>query len=257
VIGGLRGAAASKNGLVVLSAVERTYQGIPPVHALRSANLSIGREDYVSLSGRSGSGKSTLLNLIGLLDKPTAGSIMFNGIDTSVITDRQASVLRSKNIGFVFQSFNLLPNRTASENIALALLYQKVPKSSRMILAQRALDRVGVLDRAGAFPGQLSGGEKQRVAIARAVAGQPALLLCDEPTGNLDTSTTRNVLDLLDSLHEEGIAVVIVTHDFEVAERARRHFVMTDGVISEQPLMTRHEPQDHDGSNSCAQGRPQ
>jgi len=227
--------------LLMLSGAGRTYDGVPPVRAVRSASLSIDSGDYVSLMGRSGSGKSTLLNLMGLLDWPTAGSVFFTGIDTRKMSDRQASALRSRCIGFVFQTFNLLPHRTAADNVALTLLYRRVPRASRMFLAHRALDRVGLLDRADALPSQLSGGEQQRVAIARAVAGHPALLLCDEPTGNLDVPTAQAVLRLLESLHDDGIAVIIVTHDPQVAARARRHLVMSDGAIWEEPSSVTRE----------------
>ena len=230
------GADAPGRTVLVLSGVERTYDGVPPVRAVRSASLIISSGDYVSLMGRSGSGKSTLLNLMGLLDRPTAGTVIFTGTDIATLSDSQASALRGRNIGFVFQDFNLLPRRTAAENVALALLYQQVPVPARMPSARHALGRVGLADRADAIPGRLSGGEKQRVAIARAVAGQPSLLLCDEPTGNLDVPTAQAVLALLESLNDDGIALVIVTHDPLVATRARRHLTMTDGVIREITL---------------------
>jgi putative ABC transport system ATP-binding protein len=221
--------------LLELHGVERTYEGSPPVRAVKATSLRIGQGDHVSLMGQSGSGKSTLLNLMGLLDRPTAGSVAFAGTDTRHIPDRDLSRLRASGIGFVFQTFNLIPHRTAVENVALALMYQQIPVSERKILALQALDRVGILHRAHALPGQLSGGEKQRVALARAVAGRPGLVLCDEPTGNLDQANSAAVLDLLDSLNADGIAVVIVTHDTGVAARALRHLVMADGVIREQP----------------------
>jgi len=231
--------------LLVLDRAERTYGGASPVHALRPTTLSVGAGDYVSLMGRSGSGKSTLLNLMGLLDRPTAGSVAFTGTDTRDIPDRQMSALRASHVGFVFQNYNLIPHRSAMENVALGLAYQRVPRSKRIPLALQALDRVGIMHRAAALPGQLSGGERQRVAIARAVAGRPALLLCDEPTGNLDIANSRAVLELLDSLHGDGIAVVIVTHDPGVAARARRHLVMADGVITDEATRrTEREPTD-------------
>jgi putative ABC transport system ATP-binding protein len=230
---GTGGAEAQE--LLELRGVERTYEGSPPVRAVKAASLRIGHGDHVSLMGRSGSGKSTLLNLMGLLDRPTAGAVAFTGTDTRHIPDRELSRLRASGIGFVFQGFNLIPHRTAAENVALALLYQQVPVSGRKTLALLALDRVGMVHRAHALPGQLSGGERQRVAIARAVAGRPGLVLCDEPTGNLDEANSAAVLDLLDSLNADGIAVVVVTHDTGVAARARRHLVMADGVVREQP----------------------
>jgi putative ABC transport system ATP-binding protein len=227
--------------LLELREAERTYNGSPPVRAVKPASLRVRPGDYVSLMGRSGSGKSTLLNLMGLLDRPTAGSVVFAGTDTRQLPDRDLSRLRSDGIGFVFQSFNLIPHRTAADNVALGLLYQKIPFAARRGLAEQALDRVGIAHRAHALPGQLSGGEKQRTAIARAVAGRPGLLLCDEPTGNLDEENSQAVLDLLDSLHEDGIAVIVVTHDPHVAARASRHIVMADGVIREEFSQAGHE----------------
>jgi putative ABC transport system ATP-binding protein len=245
-------AAVPRPGLLFLDRAERTYGGAPPVRALRPATLAVFAGDYVSLMGRSGSGKSTLLNLMGLLDRPTAGSVAFTGTDTRNIPDRQMSALRAGSIGFVFQTFNLIPHRTAAENVALGLAYQRVPRSERIPLALQALDRVGILHRAGALPGQLSGGEKQRVAIARAVAGRPALLLCDEPTGNLDTASASTVLGLLDSLNGDGIAVVIVTHDSGVAARARRHLAIADGVITEKPpARDGRQRGEDDGAHRC------
>lgn len=229
--------------LLSLSAAARSYPGSPPVAALRPTDLRIGHQDYLSLMGRSGSGKSTLLNIMGLLDRPSAGSVTFAGTDTARMPDRQVANLRAQHIGFVFQSFNLLPQRTATENVALGLLYQRIPRSRREQIARAALDRIGLSHRAAAVPGQLSGGEKQRVAIARAVAGRPALLLCDEPTGNLDAASAATVLDVLDGLHDEGIAVVIVTHDRDVAARADRHLVMIDGTISDtERAQPRYQP---------------
>jgi putative ABC transport system ATP-binding protein len=219
--------------LLTLVNAERTYEGPPPVIALRPTTLRIDAGDSVSLMGRSGSGKSTLLNLMGLLDKPTSGTVIFDGADTSSLPDRRISALRAGNIGFVFQNFSLIPQRTATENVALGLLYQRVLRSERGRLALQALERVGLRQRSEALPGQLSGGERQRVAIARAIARRPALLLCDEPTGNLDAANSAAVLDLLDSLCADGIAVVVVTHDSGVAARSRRHLVMADGQVNE------------------------
>ncbi|HET9894334.1 MAG TPA: ABC transporter ATP-binding protein [Streptosporangiaceae bacterium] len=204
--------------------------------------MRVDAGDYVSLMGRSGSGKSTLLNLIGLLDKPTAGSVIFAGHDTRHLSDRAMSRLRARAIGFVFQAFNLLPHRSAEENVVLALLYQRVSSQSRIHMARNALERVGMLDRAHAFPAQLSGGEKQRVAIARAVAGRPTLVLCDEPTGNLDVPTARVVLDLLGSLRDDGLAVITVTHDPQVASRAGRHLIMDDGQVREIQAQPQFRP---------------
>jgi putative ABC transport system ATP-binding protein len=219
--------------LVELHEVERVYAGSPPVHAVRRTTLRIDAGDYVSLMGRSGSGKSTLLNLIGLLDKPTAGEVRYSGSDTAQLPDHKIAALRGRYIGFVFQGFNLLAQRTAVENAGLSLIYQGVPLRARNQLAEEALSRVGLAHRAQAFPNQLSGGEQQRVAIARALAGRPDVLLCDEPTGNLDVGSAGVVLDLLDGLNEAGLAIVLVTHDPTVAARACRHLSMADGIASE------------------------
>lgn len=220
--------------LLVLSDVDRTFLGSPPVRAVRSANVSVYAGDYLSIMGRSGSGKSTLLNLMGLLDGLTSGSINFAGSDVGDMSDRQRSELRSKHIGFVFQTFQLLPHRSATENVALGLLYQRTSRQLRRPAALEALTRVGLRHRAEAFPKQLSGGEQQRVAIARAIAGRPDLLLCDEPTGNLDVPSGEVILDLLDSLNSDGITVIVVTHDPDAAIRTRRHLVMTDGFVREK-----------------------
>lgn len=240
--------------LLALVNVERTYKGPPPVIALRPTTVRIDPGDSVSLMGRSGSGKSTLLNLMGLLDKPTSGTVMFAGADTNGLPDRRISALRGRNIGFVFQSFNLIPHRTAAENVALGLLYQGVPQLERGRLALQALDRVGLRHRSVALPSQLSGGERQRVAIARAIAGRPALLLCDEPTGNLDAANSTIVLNLLDSLRADGIAIVVVTHDRDVAARSLRHLVMVDGHVSEEPPHAWQTASWPDGIDSCDSG---
>lgn len=237
--------AGPATALLALVDVERTYKGPPPVTALLPTNLSIQAGDSVSLMGRSGSGKSTLLNLMGLLDQPTSGTVRFAGLDTSSLSDRKISAVRANSIGFVFQSFNLIPQRTATENVILGLIYQGVPHSERGSLALQALDRVNMRHRSSALPAHLSGGERQRVAIARAIAGRPALLLCDEPTGNLDAANSAAVLDLLDSLRADGITVVVVTHDIDVAARSHRHLVMTDGRVREEPARMATAP---DGS---------
>jgi putative ABC transport system ATP-binding protein len=216
-----------------LAGAERRYPGAPPVQAVRPTDLCIFPGDYVSLMGRSGSGKSTLLNLMGLLDRPSAGQVLFRGTDTAVLPDHRIAALRGHYIGFVFQSFNLLRYRTAAENTGLGLTYQGIPPRDRDRPAQEALARVGLAHRAGALPRQLSGGEQQRVAIARALAGGPSLLLCDEPTGNLDAESAGVVLDLLERLPAGGLALVIVTHDPGVAQRASRHLAMADGVVTE------------------------
>jgi putative ABC transport system ATP-binding protein len=219
--------------VIALHGVGRTYPGPPPVCALRPADLIVERGEYLAVVGPSGSGKSTLLNLTGLLDRPTEGRYELDGIDVAELTERDRTALRAGRIGFVFQSFHLLPYRTATENVMLAQLYQAVPRHVRRAAAVEALHRVGLSHRRDALPTTLSGGERQRVAIARAVVNQPSLLLCDEPTGNLDSGTAGTVLDLLDELCAAGMTLMIITHDANVAGRTARVVEIQDGQLSE------------------------
>jgi putative ABC transport system ATP-binding protein len=217
--------------VIELRGLARTYPGPPPVEALRPADLAIDEGDYVTVTGPSGSGKSTLLHLLGLLDTPTGGSYLLDGVDTGSLPDRDRSALRGRRIGFVFQSFHLLPYRTAEENVLLAQLYNRTPRPHRRPAARNALERVGLSHRVDALPTTLSGGERQRVAIARALVSRPSLLLCDEPTGNLDSGSAATVLDLFDELHADGYTVVVITHDPNVAGRASRTVSIKDGVV--------------------------
>jgi len=209
--------------------VARTYPGPPPVAALRPTDLRIERGDYVALTGRSGSGKSTVVNVLGLIDRPTAGTYRLDGRDTRAMTESARTTLRAERIGLVFQAFHLLPQRSAVDNVALGLLYQGVPTRRRLARARSALLRVGLGHRLAAPPDRLSGGERQRVAIARALVAEPDLLLCDEPTGNLDSLTAGTVLDLVEGLHGDGLTIVMITHDPAVAGRAARHMSIVDG----------------------------
>ncbi|MFJ6937221.1 ABC transporter ATP-binding protein [Streptomyces sp. NPDC101132] len=211
--------------------VALTYPGPPPVEALKECDLTVARGEFVAVVGPSGSGKSTFLNVAGLLDTPTRGRYLLDGIDTGALPDRSRTALRGRRIGFVFQSFHLLPHRTALENTALAMLYTSVPRAERLARAAEALARVGLSPRADATPGHLSGGERQRVAIARALAGRPSLLLCDEPTGNLDSENAASVLALLDELHAAGLTLLVITHDRDVAARAGRTLTIRDGLV--------------------------
>jgi putative ABC transport system ATP-binding protein len=220
--------------VIELRGLARTYPGAPPVPALRPADLVIPAGDYVAVAGPSGSGKSTLLHLLGLLDTPTAGSYLFDGTDTSALGDRDRSALRGSRIGFVFQSFHLLPYRTAVENVLLAQLYNRTPRGTRAGAAVDALRAVGLGHRLGALPTTLSGGECQRVAIARALVNRPSLLLCDEPTGNLDSRNAATVMELLDRLNGDGFTIVVITHDAGVAAHASRTILISDGVLSER-----------------------
>ena len=225
--------------VIELAGLARTYPGPPPVPALRPADLVIGSGDYVAVTGPSGSGKSTLLHLLGLLDTPTGGSYRLDGHDTSALGDRDRSALRGRRIGIVFQAFHLLPYRTAVENVLLAQLYNNTPRGGRAAAAAGALDAVGLGRRMDALPTTLSGGECQRVAIARALVNSPALLLCDEPTGNLDSANAAAVMGLLDQLNAAGYTIVVITHDPHVAAHARRAVTISDGVLSE-PIEAGH-----------------
>jgi putative ABC transport system ATP-binding protein len=220
--------------VIELDALARTYPGPPPVPALRPADLLIKSGDYVAVTGPSGSGKSTLLHLLGLLDTPTAGRYLLDGVDTSTLGDKDRSALRGRRIGVVFQAFHLLPYRTALENVLLAQLYNNTPRTARLDAATQALDAVGLGHRLDALPTTLSGGESQRVAVARALVNQPSLLLCDEPTGNLDSANAAALMDLLDQLNASGYTIVVITHDLAVAAHARRTISISDGVLSER-----------------------
>jgi putative ABC transport system ATP-binding protein len=217
--------------VVEMSGITKTYQAIPPVNALRECELRIDRGEYIAIMGPSGSGKSTLLNLLGLLDEPSTGEYRLEGRPTAGLSERVRSGLRAYLIGFVFQAFHLVGYRTAVENVETGLLYQKVRHKERQERAIEVLRQVGLADRMWATPNQMSGGERQRVALARALVRRPALVLCDEPTGNLDTATGAQVLALIDELHAEGLTVVVITHDPEVARRAQRIVEIRDGIV--------------------------
>jgi putative ABC transport system ATP-binding protein len=218
--------------VVVLDGVWRVFDTDPPVEALRDVHLVIQPGDYMAIIGPSGSGKSTLLNVLGLLDRPTDGRYLLDGIDTAVLSDSGRAAERGRRIGFVFQSFHLLSYRTIEENVMLSELYLGTSRKDRHRRAVEALERVGLGHRLGFEPIRLSGGERQRVAIARALLGEPSLLLCDEPTGNLDSRNTESVLDLFDELHGQGLTVAVITHDDSVAQRAQRRVRMIDGELS-------------------------
>ncbi|WP_431679636.1 ABC transporter ATP-binding protein [Kitasatospora sp. KL5] len=219
--------------IVRLEGVGRSHAGPPPVTALHPCDLTVHSGEFLAVTGPSGSGKSTLLHLLGLLDTPTVGRYTLDGIDTGQLSDRDRSTLRGRRIGFVFQSFHLLPHRTAEENVLLAGVYNRTPRERRRAAARDALDRVGLGHRADALPTTLSGGERQRVAIARALVNRPDLLLCDEPTGNLDSVSASAVLDRFEQLNDEGFTLVMITHDPAVAARARRVVRIGDGRLTE------------------------
>lgn len=218
--------------VIELDGVSRVYPGSPPVPALLDADVCIRQGEFMTVVGPSGAGKSTFLNIVGLLDVPTAGTYRLDGVDTSHLSEDQRTGLRGARIGFVFQSFHLMNHRSATENVELALLYQAGGRRQRTARAEHALDQVGLTHRAHALPSQLSGGERQRVAIARALVNRPAVILCDEPTGNLDSATAASMLTLIDDLHADGLTIVLITHDPGVAARGERTLTIMDGRVS-------------------------
>ena len=222
---------SSVTPLVRVEGLSRRFGSDPPVDALADVTFNVDPGEWVAIVGRSGSGKSTLLNVLGCLDLPTSGSYQFEGIEVSGLNDQQRAGLRGGYIGFVFQAFHLLSHRTVTENVMLAEVYQNQPSEGRLDRAVAALERVGLSDRASFLPIHLSGGESQRVAIARALMGSPHLILCDEPTGNLDSGNTAQILDLLDELNREGATIIMITHERDVAERARRRITLVDGRL--------------------------
>jgi putative ABC transport system ATP-binding protein len=205
--------------------------GEETVRALNGINLSIEKNEYVALMGPSGSGKSTLMNIIGCLDTPTSGEYYLNGPNVAQLSDSELAAIRNKEIGFVFQTFNLLPRLTALQNVALPLVYAGIPEAERLKKAKEVLEQVGLGDRIKHRPNELSGGQRQRVAVARALVNHPSIILADEPTGNLDTKTSEEIMQLLDIIHQAGNTIVLVTHEEDIALRAKRVVRMRDGII--------------------------
>ena len=218
--------------IIELKDINKTYDGAQPLHVLKGINLGIERGEFVSIMGASGSGKSTLLNILGILDNYDTGEYLLDGTLIKNLTEKQAADLRNHKIGFIFQSFNLIPFKTAVENVELPLFYQGVSRRKRHELAMEYLDRLGLKDWAGHFPNEMSGGQKQRVAIARALITHPEIILADEPTGALDSVTSREVMQLLKDLNRsEKVTMIIVTHDHHVAEETDRRIHIRDGII--------------------------
>jgi len=224
-------ATERRSAAVSLSGVGKTYRLGEPVHALDGVSLEIPTSSYTAVMGPSGSGKSTLMNLVGCLDTPTEGSVTIDGKDVTTVSDRERTRIRGEDIGFVFQTFNLMPRLTARENVALPMVFRGVDRSKRRQRAAEALDSVGLGDRLDHHPNELSGGQRQRVAIARALVNDPALLLADEPTGNLDTETGEQIMGLFEELYEQGNTILMVTHERPIAEHAERIVHLLDGEI--------------------------
>lgn len=218
--------------IIQLSNIAKAYKiGTEVIHALRSVSLDIYKNEYVALMGPSGSGKSTLMNVLGCLDSPTGGKYILNGISVAQMLDNELAEVRNKEIGFVFQSFNLLPRSTALDNVMLPLVYAGYNKADRLKRGKEVLEQVGLGDRIMHKPNELSGGQRQRVAIARALVNRPAIILADEPTGNLDSKTSIEIMGLLEEIHKNGNTIVLVTHEEDIAQHAHRIVRLKDGIV--------------------------
>lgn len=221
----------SQPPVLQLTDVTKTYPGTPPVHAVRGVSITVNPGEMFAIVGQSGSGKSTLLNLAGALDRPSSGTVRIDGQDVSLLSDAALSSLRGRRVGFVFQQFVLIDELTALANVTSGLIYRGIPAAEREDRAMAALERVGIAHRAGHRPGELSGGEQQRVAIGRAIVGEPALVLADEPTGNLDSTTGRQLVQMFRDLHDDGATIGVITHDLSLAETMPRQVSMRDGQV--------------------------
>jgi putative ABC transport system ATP-binding protein len=218
--------------IISVKELRKTYvMGADTINALKSVTLDIYKNEYVALMGPSGSGKSTLMNLLGCLDSPSSGQYWLNGIDVSQMDDSELAEVRNKQIGFVFQTFNLLPRMSALDNVALPLVYSGLKLDKRIEMAEKALEAVGLKDRMHHRPNELSGGQRQRVAIARAIVNDPAIILADEPTGNLDTKTSYEIMGIFEDIHKAGNTVILVTHEPDIADHAHRIIRLRDGLV--------------------------
>jgi putative ABC transport system ATP-binding protein len=230
--------------VIELRDIVKTYDmgGAEEVHALRGVNVAIAKNEYVAIMGPSGSGKSTLMNIIGCLDTPTSGLYQFNGVNVSEMNDNDLAKVRNKEIGFVFQTFNLLPRSDALHNVELPLIYGGTPSGERKERALDTLKHVGLGDRVHHKPNELSGGQRQRVAVARALVTKPSIILADEPTGNLDTKTGEEIMALFEELHHQGNTIILVTHEADIAEHAHRVVRLRDGLIeTDEPVKNRRK----------------
>lgn len=222
------------SALIELIHIQRYYKmGAEFLYALKDVSLEIFKGEYVALMGPSGSGKSTLMNILGALDTPSSGKYILNGYDVSEMGDNELADIRNREIGFVFQTFNLLPRLTSLENVALPLIYAGIKKEERLEKAAQALSSVGLSDRMTHKPNELSGGQRQRVAVARALVNNPSIILADEPTGNLDTKTSVEIMQLFEDLHQQGNTIIIVTHEEDIARRAKRIIRLRDGLVED------------------------
>jgi putative ABC transport system ATP-binding protein len=225
------------SALITLQDIVKNYRvGNIIVRALRSVSLEIGKNEYVAIMGPSGSGKSTMMNLLGCLDTPTSGHYILNGTDVSQLVDNELAEIRNKEIGFVFQTFNLLPRYTALENVVLPLIYAGFSKSERFSRGELVMEQVGLTDRAHHRPNELSGGQRQRVAIARAMVNNPSIILADEPTGNLDSKTSIDIMNLFHEIHQKGNTVILVTHEEDIARHAHRIIRLRDGKVESDEI---------------------
>ncbi len=236
--------SADSQPVIRLCQISKTYHmGNEVIHALDQVDLSIQKNEYLAFVGASGSGKSTMMNILGCLDTPSSGQYFLQGRDVAHLPDTVLSATRNREIGFIFQNFHLLPRATALQNVMQPLIFRGIPPAERKQRAAFALERVGLGNRLGHLPNQLSGGQRQRVAIARALCGEPAILLADEPTGNLDTGTGTEVMGLFDALHAEGQTIIIVTHDNQIAAHCQRQIRLSDGkIISDSSRTTQTVP---------------